>query len=63
MATYTATIIPFVHFCDKHAAEMIHTNMKFGGKANCLGATCADVVGIWDATAQRPEIFRASSFL
>jgi hypothetical protein len=65
-ATFTAAILPFVHNCDERAAETIHTNMKFGGKANysdvlealeltydCLGVTCADVGGIWDATAQR----------
>jgi hypothetical protein len=65
-ATYAAAILPFVHNCDERAAEVIHQNMKFGVKANygevrkaieltyeCLGVTCQDVGGIWDAAAQR----------
>jgi hypothetical protein len=65
-ATFAATILPFLHKCDSRAAEIVHTNMKFGVKANyrdvlkalelhydCLGVTCEDVGGVWDHANQR----------
>jgi hypothetical protein len=64
-ATFTATMLPFVHQCDARAAEIVHAQMKLGliGKYDevkkmmestysCLNITCANVGGIWDNIGQ-----------
>jgi hypothetical protein len=67
-ATFTATILPYVHKCDSKGAKIIHDNMRvnnLGAKMSystvrsvlekhydCLQVTCEQIGGIWDITAQ-----------
>lgn len=64
-ATYLAAVIPYIHNCNEKSAQVIYENMRVGsntkdvnfdhvkksleGVYQCLGVTCSDIGGIWNA--------------
>merc|ERR1712070_868468 len=62
-AVFAAAVLPLVHHCSATAAESIYENMRIGSPStgfsavknafestySCLGITCAEVGGLWDA--------------
>jgi hypothetical protein len=65
-AVFAAAVLPLVHACSVDAANTIYSNMKIGATAppdfpavkalfeanyQCIGVTCADVGGYWEAGA------------
>jgi hypothetical protein len=64
-ATFAAAVLPLVHHCSQSSASTIYDIMRVGGdltdypvvrKAlqqvySCMGITCEDVGGFWNATA------------
>lgn len=61
---YAAAVLPLVNSCNPRAAEAINANMNFGASTSfyhvknalqetykCLGITCEDVGGYWDAAS------------
>jgi Low iron-inducible periplasmic protein len=63
-ATFTAALLPFVHFCNAADAEIVYQNMKIGATDSqvsfssvksalernyaCMGVTCTDIGGLWE---------------